>query len=49
MNANSETDLLQLTADIVSAHATRNQVVAEELPGLIRSVFATLGQLSTLR
>lgn len=35
-------DVLGLTAQIVSAHVTKNAVPVEELPGLIREVYKTL-------
>lgn len=35
-------DVLTLTAQIVSAHVTKNQVPVEELPSLIREVYKTL-------
>jgi predicted transcriptional regulator len=35
-------DLLGLTAQIVSAHLTKNAVPVEELPALIREVYKTL-------
>ena len=35
-------DVLGLTAQIVSAHVTKNPVSVEELPGLIREVYKTL-------
>jgi predicted transcriptional regulator len=35
-------DLLALTAQIVSAHVTKNQVEVGDLPALIRNVFTTL-------
>ena len=35
-------ELLQLAADIVSAHASNNPLSAEQLPGLIQQVFNTL-------
>ncbi|MDB5470493.1 MAG: transcriptional regulator [Caulobacter sp.] len=38
----SDTELLQLGSDIVSAYVTRNQVSATALPDLIRSVHHTL-------
>ena len=34
--------LLQLAADIVSAHASNNVLRADQLPGLIQQVFSTL-------
>jgi predicted transcriptional regulator len=34
--------LLQLAADIVSAHASNNTLRADQLPGLIQQVFSTL-------
>ena len=41
----SQTDLLELTAEIVSAHASNNKVVPAELPQVIKDVFATLSEL----
>lgn len=38
-------EVLALTAQIVSAHVTKNAVDAGELPGLIREVFNTLASL----
>ena len=35
-------DVLSLTAQIVSAHVTKNSVSVEDLPGLIREVYKTL-------
>ena len=35
-------ELLQLAADIVSAHARNNSLPADQLPGLIQQVFSTL-------
>ena len=35
-------ELLQLAADIVSAHASNNALPADQLPGLIQQVFSTL-------
>jgi predicted transcriptional regulator len=35
-------DLLALATEIVSAHVTNNTVAAEDLPALIRQVYATL-------
>ena len=37
--------LLTLTADIVSAHASNNAVPADQLPGLISSVYTSLAGL----
>jgi predicted transcriptional regulator len=39
---NPKTELLGLTAQIVSAHVSHNPVPAAELPGLISEVFRTL-------
>jgi len=39
---NPKTELLGLTAQIVSAHVSHNPVPAAELPGLINEVFRTL-------
>jgi MucR family transcriptional regulator, transcriptional regulator of exopolysaccharide biosynthesis len=38
-------DILSLTAQIVSAHVTKNAVEVGELPTLIREVFTTLSKL----
>jgi predicted transcriptional regulator len=42
-------DLLALTAQIVSAHVTKNSVEVGELPGLIRNVFKTLTGLGDVQ
>jgi predicted transcriptional regulator len=39
--------LLDLTAQIVSAHVSRNAVEPDVLPALIRSIFKTLGGIDT--
>lgn len=41
----SQTDLLELTAEIVSAHASNNKVAPGELPQVIKDVFGTLAEL----
>lgn len=41
----SQTDLLELTAEIVSAHASNNKIAPAELPQVINDVFATLSEL----
>jgi predicted transcriptional regulator len=38
-------DVLGLTAQIVSAHVTKNSVSVEDLPGLIREVYKTLSNV----
>lgn len=38
-------DILGFTAQIVSAHLTKNSVPVEELPGLIREVYKTLSSV----
>jgi predicted transcriptional regulator len=38
-------ELLQLAADIVSAHASNNPLSADQLPGLIQQVFSTLAMV----
>ena len=38
-------DVLGLTAQIVSAHVTKNAVSVEDLPGLIREVYKTLSSV----
>ncbi len=40
--SNSNSELLGLTAQIVSAHVSHNPVPASDLPGLIQEVFRTL-------
>ena len=39
----SEEDMLKLVTEIVAAYVSKNPVAAEDLPGVIRSVHATLG------
>lgn len=41
----SQNDLLELTAEIVSAHASNNTVAPKDLPNVIKDVFATLSKL----
>jgi predicted transcriptional regulator len=41
-------DLLSLTAEIVSAHVSNNSVTPEALPGLIESVYSTLAAVGTV-
>jgi predicted transcriptional regulator len=45
--AENNSDLLEMTSDIVSAFASNNQVATGDLPDLIRSVHATLNGLSS--
>lgn len=45
--SNPNTELLGLTAQIVSAHVSHNPVPAAELPGLIQEVFRTLSGVGT--
>ena len=42
-----QNDLLEMTADIVSAYVTKNVVTAENLPDVITSVHAALSKVST--
>lgn len=42
-----KTELIEMTAEIVSAYAGHNKVGPEELAGLIHKVFGTLAQIST--
>jgi len=42
-----KTELLEMTADIVSAYVGNNTVAASELPGLIASIHAALSQVSS--
>ncbi len=39
------TDVLGLTAQIISAHVANNAVSADELPGLIQEVYRTLARI----
>ena len=39
----SEEDMLKLVTEIVAAYVSKNPVSAEDLPGVIKSVHATLG------
>lgn len=43
----SQTDLLELTSEIVSAHASNNTVAANDLPQIIKDVYATLQNLGS--
>ena len=40
-------ELLELTTEIVSAHASNNAVAPADLPGLIRDVFKTLAEVGS--
>ncbi len=40
----SDTQIIELTADIVSAHVANNNVATAELPELIRSVYSALSK-----
>jgi predicted transcriptional regulator len=46
MSEHETSDLLDMTAEIVSSFVSNNQVEAESLPELIRSVFDTVSGLS---
>ncbi|PKQ02514.1 MAG: MucR family transcriptional regulator [Alphaproteobacteria bacterium HGW-Alphaproteobacteria-11] len=41
-----KTELIEMTAEIVSAYAGHNKIAPEELAGLIHKVFGTLAQIS---
>lgn len=43
----TQTDLLELTAEIVSAHASNNTVAAADLPQVIKDVYATMATLGS--
>ena len=45
--AHDNTELLSLTADIVSSHVSNNSVAVSDLPGLIGNVYAALAGLGT--
>ena len=42
-NDRNEEEILKLVTEIVTAYVSRNAVAAEDLPGVIKSVHATLG------
>ena len=46
-DGSTDTDLLRLTAQIVSAHVSNNSTQPDALPGLIQSVFQTLTTAGT--
>ncbi len=46
--AHDNTELLSLTADIVSSHVSNNSVAVSDLPGLIGNVYAALAGLGTV-
>lgn len=41
----NQSDLLELTSEIVAAHASNNTVPARDLPEIIKAVFSTLSAL----
>ena len=43
MGKDNEDDILKLVTEIVAAYVSKNPVAAEDLPGVIKSVHATLG------
>lgn len=43
---NQHQDILALTADIVSAHLSNNQVASDEIPSLIQKVYRTLANVN---
>lgn len=45
--AHDNTELLSLTADIVSSHVSNNSVAVSDLPGLIGHVYAALSGLGS--
>jgi len=49
MADDTNTDILQLTAEIVSAHISHSHVVADGLPELIQSVYRALATAGTCR
>lgn len=46
MDNNKSSDLLKLASDIVAAYVSNNPLPVTELPGVIKSVHATLGSLN---
>lgn len=49
MSDRTPSDILRLTANIVSAHVAGNETVSDELPALIQAVYAALDQVSEVR
>ncbi len=47
MQAARADDLLKLASDIVAAYVSNNPIAISDVPGMIKSVHATLGGLST--
>ncbi len=47
VNEHSESEILRLTAQIVSAHLAKNAITPEALPALIQSVHRTLSSVGT--
>src|ERR1700744_756084 len=47
MQAAKADDLLKLASDIVAAYVSNNPIAITDVPGMIKSVHATLGGLST--
>ena len=43
---NKNTDLLELTANVVANHLSNNNIDAREIPGLIREVYKTMETLN---
>jgi predicted transcriptional regulator len=43
MGKDNEDDILKLVTEIVAAYVSKNPVAANELPGIIKNVHATLG------
>lgn len=42
----NKADLVEMTADIVSAYVTANQIATQDVPALIRAVHATLREVA---
>ncbi len=42
-------DLVTMTAEIVSAYVSANEISAQELPGLIRTIHSALGEVAEAR
>lgn len=47
MEQKDTSGILDMTADIVSAHLANNKVTTEEIPGIIQSVYRTLAGLGS--
>jgi predicted transcriptional regulator len=47
MSANDNSELIELTAEVVSAYVSNNSVPASDLPGLINDIYTALTRVGT--